>query len=473
MTLLSSKYHKYWWLIVLVLCIGSRLLTTIYYIEDPDSLRFALATQEYNLQKLQPHFPGYPVFCFIVNVIYAVCGKFSISFSIVGGLATFLLMWSARNILTLLYPQAKLWILDVLIFFNPMIWLMGNRYMSDLLGLAAIMVGLLFFVKYIKTKITTDIVLFGLITGLAFGVRLSFIPLLFIPAIYIIIIDKRRWSFLSSLIIGGLIWIIPFVFIVGLDGIFDSAIKQSTGHFGEWGGTIITENAYWLRLKYLFQGIWAHGLGGYDGGRHWLTLLVSGGLIFSIFGVIKANNIDQDHKKIIQIIGASTLLYLLWIYFFQNVMYKPRHVLPVVAIILMIITVGLSKHMNSNLRKGIAAIFLISYSIVGIVIANQHQNPSAISQALSYLKDQDNSKTVVSIPLVNQYFGKQALEAALIDVETETELESVINKYDSFYYVGKSFPEFDIEIVHAKVFYHNPYVNKLWSTVKVYQLERR
>ncbi|MBL4654669.1 MAG: hypothetical protein JKY33_02445 [Bacteroidia bacterium] len=473
MTLLSSKYHKYWWIIVLVLCIASRLLTTIYYIEDPDSLRFALATQEYDLQKLQPHFPGYPVFCFIVNVIYAVCGKFSISFSIIGGLATFLLMCSARSILNSIYPQAKLWILDVLIFFNPMIWLMGNRYMSDILGLAAIMVGLLFFVKYIKSKCITDIVLFGLITGLAFGVRLSFIPFLFIPAIYITIIDKRRWSFLLSLIMGGLIWIIPFVFIMGLDGILDSAAKQSTGHFGEWGGTIITENAYWLRLKYLFQGIWAHGLGGYDGGRHWLTLLVSGGLVFSIFGFIKAKNIGHDHKKIIQIIVASTLLYLLWIYFFQNIMYKPRHVLPVVAVILMIITVGLSKHMSSNLRKGIAAIFLISYSVVGIVIAKQHQNPSAISQALSYLKGQDNTKTVVSIPLVNQYFGKQALKVELVDVETDAEFESVINRYESFYYVGKSIPEFDIEIVHANTFYHNPYVNNLWPSVKVYELARR
>ncbi|MBL4716469.1 MAG: hypothetical protein JKX95_07520 [Bacteroidia bacterium] len=473
MTLRSSKYHKYWWLILLVLCLGSRLLTTIYYIEDPDSLRFAFATQEYDLQKLQPHFPGYPVFCFIVNVIYAVCGKFSISFSIVGGLATFLLMWSARNILISIYPQVKLWILDVLVFFNPMIWLMGNRYMSDILGLAAIIVGLLFFVKYLKSKCTTDIVLFGLITGLAFGVRLSFIPFLFIPAIYITIIDKRRWSFLLSLIIGGLVWIVPFVFILGLDGILDSAVKQSTGHFGEWGGTIITENGYWLRLKYLIVGIWAHGLGGWDGGRHWLTLLVSGGLIFSIFGFIKPSTIGQNHKKTIQILVASTLLYLLWIYIFQNVMYKPRHVLPVIAVILMFMTVGLSKHMNNNIKKGIVAIFLGSYSVVGIVIAKQHQNPSAISQALSYLKDQDNGKIVASIPLVNQYFGKQALKCTLIDVETEIELESVINKHHSFYYVGEILPKFDIEIKQTKAFYHNPYVNKLWSSVKVYELARR
>ena len=44
-------------LLLLFLCILSRLITSIFYIEDIDSLRFALAIQDYSIINLQPHFP--------------------------------------------------------------------------------------------------------------------------------------------------------------------------------------------------------------------------------------------------------------------------------------------------------------------------------------------------------------------------------------------------------------------------------
>ncbi|MYE87547.1 hypothetical protein F4X33_00930, partial [Candidatus Poribacteria bacterium] len=78
------------WGIVFILCVGSRLLTTIYYIEDLDSLRFALSMVDYDVTKLQPHFPAYPVFCFVGKLIYAVTGRYALAFSIIGGVSVFL-----------------------------------------------------------------------------------------------------------------------------------------------------------------------------------------------------------------------------------------------------------------------------------------------------------------------------------------------------------------------------------------------
>ena len=68
------------WCIVFVLCVGSRTLTTIFYIEDLDSLRFALSMADYNVAKLQPHFPAYPVFCFFGKLFFAVTGRFALAF---------------------------------------------------------------------------------------------------------------------------------------------------------------------------------------------------------------------------------------------------------------------------------------------------------------------------------------------------------------------------------------------------------
>jgi len=47
------------WGALVIGCMASRLATTITYIEDPDSLRFALSVADsYDVAALQPHFPG-------------------------------------------------------------------------------------------------------------------------------------------------------------------------------------------------------------------------------------------------------------------------------------------------------------------------------------------------------------------------------------------------------------------------------
>ena len=78
---------------LLLTCILSRALTSIYYIEDIDSLRFALSIKDYDITKLQPHFPGYLVFCFLVKAIYLVIGNMGLSFSIVGGISIFFIIY--------------------------------------------------------------------------------------------------------------------------------------------------------------------------------------------------------------------------------------------------------------------------------------------------------------------------------------------------------------------------------------------
>ena len=58
----------------------SDCFSTIYYIEDLDSLRFALSMIDYDVAKLQPHFPAYPVFLFHRQT--ALCSHPSLCISI-------------------------------------------------------------------------------------------------------------------------------------------------------------------------------------------------------------------------------------------------------------------------------------------------------------------------------------------------------------------------------------------------------
>ena len=80
------------YLVLLLLCLGSRILTSIFYIEDIDSLRFALSIKEFDINKLQPHFPGYPVYCFFLKILYQITKNAGISFSILGGISVYIII---------------------------------------------------------------------------------------------------------------------------------------------------------------------------------------------------------------------------------------------------------------------------------------------------------------------------------------------------------------------------------------------
>ena len=107
------------WYIVFFLFVASRLWSTIYYIEDLDSLRFALAMKDYDVTAYQPHFPAYPVFCFLSKLIYILTGHYTLAFSAVGGLSAFSVIYFLLRTANI-QPNSRLGILTiVLIFFNP------------------------------------------------------------------------------------------------------------------------------------------------------------------------------------------------------------------------------------------------------------------------------------------------------------------------------------------------------------------
>ena len=120
-------------------------MSSIYYIEDIDSLRFALSIfDQFNLEKLQPHFPGYPVFCFIGYIFYNITGSLANTFSIIGSLSIFLIIYFSVLLIKPKQNSFNYSFIILLFFFNPMFTIMSNRYMPDLFGLALFVVSFYF-----------------------------------------------------------------------------------------------------------------------------------------------------------------------------------------------------------------------------------------------------------------------------------------------------------------------------------------
>ena len=452
-------------------CLISRAATSIYYIEDIDSLRFAFSViDEYNILKLQPHFPGYVIFCFIVNLIYGITGSLGLSFSLIGGISTFTIIYFSLHLSELDIKSKTGSFITLLLFFNPIIWIMGNRYMPDLMGLAILLASFYF----LTSKKSSMIHIGSFLSGILTGIRLSYFPFVVIPYLYVAYNHTKIVRLSLFFIAGCLIGIIPLIWITGFENLFYAGIKHTSGHFYDYGGTMFTETNWQLRIKYFLYTIWSDGLGGYWENRSNLTL------VFSIIFILIIFTAFRNLKKVIltnkrlQLLLLSTIIYGIWILLFQNIIFKSRHILPIVLIIILVVSFGLKNYKTNKLylQSVLFTLAIIPLAVVTINITIQHKQTSAISQISGFLKSSKQNLTVISTPLINYYLQSTGVNGNFINLEeNDNEVYNIQSNSDTALviignFVNKLSP--DINFITDTIFYHNPYVNRMWSEVGFY-----
>ena len=269
-------------------------------------------------------------------------------------------------------------------------------------------------------------------------------------------------------LIGILIWLFPLITTQGYYNLIALGYKHSAGHFYDYGGTILTDSNMLLRIKFLFHTVWSDGLGGYWIDRNWITLFISIYILYLLKNIFTKHKIMFDTN--LKIIIFSSILYLVWIYFFQNLIYKSRHVLPLVYILLLLMSLG-----HNNMRKHLVNYGLIIFlSILTINLVIGHKTGTSISFLNKFLK---NEKTdyVISNPLINYYLKSNGIKSNFINVENNNlsqfhpKIEpnkniKVIGDYSDLF-INKN------ELLLDTILYHNPYINRMWSTIPIYSVE--
>ena len=120
------------------------------------------------------------------------------------------------------------------------------------------------------------------------GIRLSYLPLLFLPLLKIFFSSNNKKQTLALYFFTGVfIWLIPMVLVTGLGDLIIIAEKQTSGHFMDFGGTIFTEQSLLDRFVFLLKSVWADGFGGYWTSRGFNSMLLSIFLVAQFITSIK------------------------------------------------------------------------------------------------------------------------------------------------------------------------------------------
>tara|TARA_Y100001970_G_scaffold237932_1_gene298808 strand:+ start:427 stop:1497 length:1071 start_codon:yes stop_codon:yes gene_type:complete len=346
--------------------------------------------------------------------------------------------------------------------------------MSDLFGLSILVAISYYFLKSLNQKDRKSLFFAFFLLGILGGIRVSFLPFLFPFIVYLFIKNIRHvFYFILFYCLGILIWLIPLIIITDPTQLYNLALSDTSGHFNNWGGTVLSsDSSIIIRFYKTIESIWADGLGAWWPKRSWVTIASSLSVCLFIFNGLRGlkNKIKNKHY----LIFACLVTYFIWILFFQNVIYKPRHIIPLLPFIIMLIDIGLQKSIKNNFGKIIFMIFCFSIIFsVGMLTYQHKYKTTAINQMKEAVTNyKAPQKAFYSSKLMTNYLDSHINEYGYLEKyhNSKKNYYKIINRYNENYIIFSTI-KLDsnfFNLIDENIFFHNPYVNRLWSSVHLY-----
>ena len=127
-------------------------------------------------------------------------------------------------------------------------------------------------------------------------------------------------------------------------------------------------------------------------------------------------------------------------------------------------------------RSIVLGCFFLSLINITAVLIGQHKNPSAISNLKDNIVKNHDGQIIISNNLINYYLKAHGIKKDFINIDDKEDIEMLKkNKFDSLYLIGNYSKVFvdDYKIYLDSNYYHNPYVNKMWSEISAYRLTHK
>jgi hypothetical protein len=378
-------------LLSIVFVIGIQFYYRNPYISSWDQVDFALALSRYDIMAMQPHFPGYPYFILGGTLVHQWLKNPAEAFTLFNSMLYGSALFPIYQLIRRYAGKEYALLLTAIIYSGSYCLVIVNQPMSEGAALAVLW-WYVWSIQYVLEKNTEAFILLPLfLFSLLLGIRLSYLPFF----VGILFLFYKKWKnhqltvkqtllFSIIMVLFQLIWVGAVAFSEGgWLGFFKLALAFTRGHFQDWGGSVSSVDLSLMsRAKiFLTENLLSTGFF-----AHYQLLAVLYGLIFFLF-LLKLNWKKFTQYGSLQLPALLVLIYFIWSFLAQNID-KPRHILPLIGFINLLILVVVFKT-KVNAKISILAVLLLGVQIyvATTLIKEQATSIPAIHQSAKYLKN--------------------------------------------------------------------------------------
>jgi hypothetical protein len=381
--------------------------------DDLDSVNFALALDEYDLSKHQPHPPGSPLFIAFGRLSRGVMGWFAgqpRSASARRGLdAAALAIWSAcfgglaafgifRLAVVLGHTPKWAALATAVTLATPLFWFSGIRPMSDLSGLGVAMIALGMLGPWLMpapadqeesaARRRSPALLAGcFMAGLAPGFRIQMAWLTWPAVLFAIALAARRdravpWRELGAGAAGALLWIVPLTIAAGGPAEYLRLVEVQAGD-DVAGGQMVAAH---LTLRSAARAAYHSFISPWS--TLWLGLAA---VSCAAFGALRLVARQPRTAVVLAVIFAPyAVLHLT----FQDTAHL-RYALPLVPVVAVLAASGLAV-LGERVGAVAAALLTLTGVAVGMTPVIAHSlEPAPVFQALDQVRDRLTNESLV------------------------------------------------------------------------------
>jgi len=463
----KKEYAIY--LFIFFACVLSRVFTAVELPGDPENMNYLRHVESSYVQWFELSFS--PLYVNEVKLLMSFT-KSNLAFAFAGGLATFILIIASLRLLD--QPANSFYgaLLVILVFFNPMIWLFGNRYTADLTGAS---LALLIIALGLRSKSKRDVYLFWIALGLLPWIKVMYLIMVAPVVIYVILEEreKMKLSWVATIPVG--LALASVTILSSIPGFYHDSIWLEENLMLQLNPMDIDTMS---KVLLFFKTFWVNAAGGWWTDRpFWLifpTAIIILPVISFLFNKTFFNSTLKEY-----VVLTSAVLYAGIIFLVCDAYTMQSYVLPLASLFLVISVLGMQgilNEINTKLTYIAIGLGLIFYALNTFNLVKESKNGTAVRQAIHEVEEKKMTPIVVSsIPL--QWL---LIFGSSIDLTKLTLIEDTIqdpNNFGTGYFIGdKRLPEGITStsiITPVKVFSHDPYMNPVWPSITLYKFERR
>lgn len=203
-----------------------RLLFLSPYLEDWDSVQFALSLHKYSIVDQLPHPPGYPVYVFLARLLNFYLQNDLLSLNLLSALLGAGMAIPFYFLVKKMTSHALSLLVTILLLITPVSWTLSEVPLSNIAGLAFLITTAYFLYR---GKTSTKYLLIGCyLGGFILGIRFAEYSIV-LPLMTLVILSRKGQSILKSIfffILGILTWLIPMLAITGISQFIKAYTNQ-------------------------------------------------------------------------------------------------------------------------------------------------------------------------------------------------------------------------------------------------------